>query len=100
MQSIETAVKNQTYFRLSEIATSPAKPAREYTDPQGKVRNIKAKPAHKGVTPLGASTILKWCKDGRFPKPLRHLKGVTLWKAADVYQWLASLEVAANDEGN
>lgn len=87
------------YYRLKELATSPAKAARVYTDPNGNTRNISAQPAHKGVTPLGASTILKWCKEGRFPKPTRQLQGITLWSATSVHEWLKSLENCANDEG-
>lgn len=88
-----------TYYRLKELATAPAKQARVYTDPHGKVRNIPAQPPHKGVTPLGASTILKWCKEGRFPKPTRQLQGITLWSVSSVADWLKSLETASNDEG-
>lgn len=86
-----------TYYRLKELATTPAKAARVYTDPKGQTRNISAQPAHKGITPLGASTILKWCKEGRFPKPTRQLQGITLWSASSVHDWLKSLETAAND---
>jgi len=87
-----------TYYRLKELATSPAKAARVYTDPKGQTRNISAQPPHKGVTPLGASTILKWSASGRFPKPIRQLQGITLWSASEVHDWLKSLETAANDE--
>jgi len=88
-----------TYYRLSELATAPAKAARVYTDPKGQTRNISAKPAHKGITPLGSSTILKWCKEGRFPAPIRQLSGITVWSATSVHEWLKSLETASNDEG-
>ena len=84
--------KPVVYYRLSELATAPEKKARVYTDPKGQTRNISAKPAHKGVTPLGASTILKWTKEGKFPQPLRKaVSGITLWKADDVHQWLLDL---------
>jgi len=85
------------FYRLSELATSPAKPAKTYTDPQGRVRNISARPANKGVTPLGASTILKYERLGLFPKAIRSIQGVTVWKEADVKKWLLSLESAANE---
>lgn len=85
------------FYRLSELATSPATPAKTYTEPSGRVRNISAKPAHKGITPLGASTILKWSKERRFPEPIRQMQGVTVWRASEVHSWLLSLETAAND---
>lgn len=85
------------FYRLSELATSPAKSATTYTEPSGRVRNISARPAHKGITPLGASTILKWSKEGRFPAPIRQLSGITVWTASSVHAWLLSLETAAND---
>lgn len=94
---LPSSIVSQTYFRLSELATSPATPAREYTEPSGKIRKISAKPAHKGITPLGASTILKWEKLGKFPKAIRTIAGVTVWKATDVCLWLKSLESASND---
>lgn len=87
------------FYRLSELATSPAKPAKTYTDPQGRVRNISARPANKGVTPLGASTILKYERLGLFPKAIRSIQGITVWSASSVHDWLKSLETAANDEG-
>lgn len=85
------------FYRLSELATSPATPAKTYTEPSGRVRNISAKPANKGVTPLGASTILKWSANGRFPAPIRQMQGVTVWRVSDVKAWLLRLETAAND---
>ena len=97
MNTNATTLSVPVYFRISELATAPETTARIYTDPKGQVRNIKAKPAHKGITPLGKSTILKWCKEGRFPAPIRRFQGMTLWNAAEVYQWLADLNTAAND---
>jgi predicted DNA-binding transcriptional regulator AlpA len=85
------------YFRLNELATSPETPAKKYIDPQGRIRNISAKPAHKGITPLGKSTILRWSSDGRFPAPNRSLKGITVWSAVAVNEWLEKLGQPVND---
>jgi predicted DNA-binding transcriptional regulator AlpA len=97
MSTQTTAPQLQTYFRLSELATSPATPAKKYIDPQGKIRNISAKSAHKGITPLGKSTILRWSSDGRFPAPNRSLKGITVWSAVAVNEWLEKLGHSVND---
>ena len=96
---MQNADQTPAFYRLSELATSPAIPSREYTEPSGRIRKISAKPAHKGVTPLGASTILKWEKLGKFPKAIRTISGVTVCKASDVCLWLKSLESASNDAG-
>ncbi|WP_392397926.1 helix-turn-helix transcriptional regulator [Ralstonia mojiangensis] len=34
------------------------------------------------------STIWKWASEGAFPRPLKLSKGVTVWRAADVLEWI------------
>lgn len=101
MTMIDTDSSNTSspiYYRLSELATAPASPARVYVERNGYIRKINAKPAHKGIVPLGASTILKWTKLGKFPKPVKPFPGVTLWRDVDIQAWLVSLNKASNDE--
>ena len=33
-------------------------------------------------------TLMRWCKEGRFPKPIRLSDVVLAWRVADVDRWL------------
>lgn len=41
------------------------------------------------VLPIGASTLWRWVKDGKFPKPIKISERVTVWRAEDVRAWMA-----------
>lgn len=46
--------------------------------------------------PFGKTTLWKWSKDGRFPKPIR-IGAITCWRCEDIHAWF--LAQAKNDEG-
>lgn len=41
------------------------------------------------ILPIGASTLWRWVKDGKFPKPIKLSDRVTVWRAEDVRTWMA-----------
>lgn len=51
--------------------------------------------------PIAQTTVHKWIREGKFPKPVKLSPTVTCWKNEDIHAWFKSLEqmVAANDEG-
>ena len=45
-----------------------------------------------GVNP---STLWRWCRDGRFPQPVRLGPNTIAWREADVDEWLATREASS-----
>ncbi|RAO75799.1 helix-turn-helix transcriptional regulator [Dyella jiangningensis] len=41
------------------------------------------------ILPIGATTLWRWVKEGKFPKPIKLSDRVTAWRAEDVRAWLA-----------
>ncbi|PZU54577.1 MAG: hypothetical protein DI561_04595 [Thauera sp.] len=56
------------FIRLGDLASRPARPGR---------------PERRGVLPIAESTIWRWVKEGRFPKPTK-INGSTLWPCDEV----------------
>lgn len=48
----------------------------------------KADPPIPAIIPVKKSCLWQWCKDGRFPKPLKLGPRVTAWRVEDVRAWL------------
>ena len=44
---------------------------------------------------IGRTTLWRWCRDGHFPKPIKLSDRVTVWRMADVREWLAAKGSAA-----
>ena len=65
---------SQTYFRISELATTKKK---------------------AGLFPVTPVTIWRWARDGRFPKPIKLSNKVTVWDAQEVRAWEAQQKAAA-----
>lgn len=42
-----------------------------------------------GPLPIDRSTLWRWVKDGRFPKPIKIGPNTTAWRAEDVRQFLS-----------
>lgn len=40
------------------------------------------------IIPIGATTLWRWVREGRFPKPVRITNRVTAWRAEDVRAWI------------
>jgi len=34
-------------------------------------------------------TLMRWCREGKFPKPIRLSEVVVAWRVADVERWLS-----------
>lgn len=54
---------SQQVIRISELASTPAKP---------------------GKLPVSPATIWRWVREGRFPKPFKLSDSVTVWDVAEV----------------
>jgi predicted DNA-binding transcriptional regulator AlpA len=62
------------YLRLSQI-----------------IGNRKAKPPIPALIPISKSTWWDGVKSGRFPKPLKLGKRITVWRVEDIYALLKEL---------
>lgn len=59
----------------------------------------KAQPPVPPIIPISKTTLWAWCKDGRFPSPVRLGPRVVAWRVEDIraFQAKQSAAVAAND---
>jgi predicted DNA-binding transcriptional regulator AlpA len=61
-------------IRIRELANTPATPTT---------------PAHQGLLKVSPATIWRWVREGRFPKPFKLGKAVTVWDLAEVDAFVA-----------
>ena len=61
-------------IRIRELATVPA---------------TSTKPARQGLLAVSPATIWRWVREGRFPKPIKLGKSVTVWDVAEVDAFIA-----------
>lgn len=47
------------------------------------------------MLPIGATTLWRWVRQGKFPKPVKLSERVTAWRAEDVRAWLDQQQVTA-----
>lgn len=87
-QFINHQLQNEKFWRISELATTAERRARTYQGYNGKTRNLKARPAKKGLLPLGESTIWEMVRRGDFPEPIQLSNRITVWKSSDILQWM------------
>ena len=40
--------------------------------------------------PVSATTLWRWCREGRFPQPIKLTERVTAWRTEDVQTWIKS----------
>lgn len=59
---------SQRVIRISELASTPAKPGR---------------------LPVSPATVWRWVREGRFPKPFKLSDRVTVWNVSDVEAFVA-----------
>lgn len=78
---------SQRIIRLSELATTPAKPA---------TAKQKAKPAKTGILPVSPATIWRWVREGKFPQPFKLGASVTVWNASDIESFIANRSESLN----
>lgn len=71
----------QNVIRLSELASTPAS---------------KNRPARHGKLPVSPTTVWRWVREGRFPKPFKLGDSVTVWDAAEVDAFIARQAGSAN----
>ena len=50
--------------------------------------------------PLGRTTIYKWIKLGKFPKPMKLSPTVSAWRCEDIHAWLQQQTVATQTPPN
>ncbi|MCL8350801.1 AlpA family phage regulatory protein, partial [Acinetobacter baumannii] len=74
--------------RISQLSTTAERKERIYKDRKGRIRIIKARPAKKGILPMGESTIWEKVRHGEFPKPIKISSRITCWKKSDIINWL------------
>jgi prophage regulatory protein len=66
---------SQRVIRISELASTPAK---------------LTKPAKPGLLPVSPATVWRWVREGKFPKPFKLGKSVTVWDVALVEAFIAA----------
>ena len=59
---------SQQVIRISELASTPAKPGR---------------------LPVSPATVWRWVREGRFPKPFKLSDRVTVWNISDIDAFVA-----------
>ncbi|MDR1647751.1 MAG: AlpA family phage regulatory protein [Zoogloeaceae bacterium] len=59
--------------------------------------NPKANPPIPPILPIKKTTLWKWVADGKLPKPIRLSKGVTVWRASDIRDFLANAKPDDDD---
>jgi prophage regulatory protein len=47
------------------------------------------------LVPISASSLWRWVSIGRFPRPIKLSDHCSVWRVADVRQWMAAQAVAA-----
>ena len=59
---------SQRILRIAEIATTKSK---------------------TGLLPVSSTTVWRWVREGKFPKPFKLGESVTVWDAAEVERFVA-----------
>jgi prophage regulatory protein len=59
------------------------------------VGNPKATPPVQGILPIGHTTLWRWVKQSKFPKPVKLGANVTAWRCQDVRDWMAQRDAAS-----
>ncbi len=49
---------------------------------------IRLRQMSPGIIPAGSTTIWRWVKAGKFPKPVKLSSGMTAWRCAEVHEWM------------
>ena len=65
---------SQRVIRISELASTPAS---------------KSRPARHGKLPVSPTTVWRWVREGRFPKPFKLGESVTVWDLGQVDAFIA-----------
>ncbi|BDU22044.1 AlpA family phage regulatory protein [Dyella sp. GSA-30] len=47
------------------------------------------------ILPIGATTLWRWVKQGKFPQPIKLSERVTVWRCEDVKAWMDQQRAAA-----
>ncbi|WP_369027702.1 helix-turn-helix transcriptional regulator [Acinetobacter baumannii] len=81
---------NLETVRIGQLSTTAERKQRIYKDRKGRTRIIKARPAKKGILPMGESTIWEKVRRGEFPQPIKISPRITCWRKSDIVEWLES----------
>ena len=83
------------FYRMSQLATTAARKERKYIAKDGTTRINKARPARKGILPMGETTIWDKVRSGEFPQPVKLTERITAWRIEDVQAWMQSKGIEA-----
>lgn len=78
------------FYRMAQLATTAERRERVYTTKDGTTRTIKARPARKGLVPMGETTIWEKVRTGEFPPPVKLTERITAWRIEDIHEWMMS----------
>ena len=87
-----TSLNQERFLRIKDLANYPAKAATQHIYKsginKGRVKNLNARPASKGLIGVSDKTIWSWVKRGEFPAPVKLSPSVTVWRLSDVQAWM------------
>lgn len=55
-----------------------------------RIADLATTPKKSGILPVSPATIWRWVRDGKFPKPFKLSASVTVWKMADIEDFIAA----------
>lgn len=91
--------QHEQFLRIKDLATYSAKPTIQHIYKsginKGKIKNINARPASKGLIGVSDKTIWEWVKCGKFPAPIKLSASVTVWKLSDIQAWMNAKNIMA-----
>jgi predicted DNA-binding transcriptional regulator AlpA len=67
--TIQSLLDSRGYIRAADIVCDPLHPNKPH------------------LLPISRTTLWRWIRQKRFPRPLKLSPGVTAWKASDVLAW-------------
>jgi len=80
----------ESLLTIFDLSSTAERKERHFKDGQGRTRIIKARPAKKGILPMGESTIWEKVRRGEFPQPIKISPRITCWRKSDIVEWLES----------
>ncbi|ESK56724.1 helix-turn-helix transcriptional regulator [Acinetobacter tjernbergiae] len=96
-QIIENPQAKEHFYRMSDLANIPERPARihQYKSGinKGRTRVIGERRASKGLIGVSEKTLWEWVRKGEFPQPIKLSPTITVWRATDISEWMKSKEV-------
>ncbi len=57
-----------------------------------RIKQLTSNGEKQGLLPIRKSTLYRWIKEGRFPKPIKLGPCVSAWALQDVLEWVREKE--------